>query len=610
MSKIVGIDLGTTNSLVAVWEEGHAQLIPNSFGELLTPSVVSVTPAGITYVGKVAKERMITHPEETVASFKRFMGTAKTYRLGERDYKPEELSAMVLKRLKEDAERYLGEPVEEAVISVPAYFNDMARRATRNAGVLAGLKVERIINEPSAAALACHEMRQEEESTMLVFDFGGGTLDVSLVECFENIIEIKAVSGDNHLGGNDFDLYIAQEFAQKNKLDWTEMKEEQQAAILESANRAKQMLTEEEMATMQVTYPGVEGQMTISRKELINLTEALFQRMLKPIQKVLADAEIAKDAIDEVVLVGGSCKMPVVHKYIKHILKGIPVCLMNPDQMIAIGAGTYAGIKERDTEVKDMLLMDVCPFSLGTSVYNRAHPKDSYNDVIIERNSALPASREKIYYPTSPRQKRVLIDVNQGEALYAKDNLHLGELKVELPQNEETVRSGTEAIKVRFTYDINGILVVDVTIMSTGKEERLVIVNEEIGMSEEEIEKAVAELEKIKFQPQGEEENQLVLERAKKLYQETTGNIREEIERRMQYFTEILIYQNELDIKKSRRSFEAYLNRIEEYLQQVNEPWEKMNNFSDWYDEDEDAEEDELAEQETNQTWNGPYYTS
>lgn len=311
MSKIVGIDLGTTNSLVAVWEEGHAQLIPNSFGELLTPSVVSVTPAGITYVGKVAKERMITHPEETVASFKRFMGTAKTYRLGERDYKPEELSAMVLKRLKEDAERYLGEPVEEAVISVPAYFNDMARRATRNAGVLAGLKVERIINEPSAAALACHEMRKEEESTMLVFDFGGGTLDVSLVECFENIIEIKAVSGDNHLGGNDFDLYIAQEFAQKNKLDWTEMKEEQQAAILESANRAKQMLTEEEMATMQVTYPGVEGQMTISRKELINLTEALFQRMLKPIQKVLADAEIAKDAIDEVVLVGGSCKMPV-----------------------------------------------------------------------------------------------------------------------------------------------------------------------------------------------------------------------------------------------------------------------------------------------------------
>ena len=219
MGKIIGIDLGTTNSLAAVWEEGKSCLIPNSFGEYLTPSVVSLEEEGIVYVGKTAKERLISHPDRSVSLFKRFMGTDKTYKIGGKKYHPEELSAFVLRRLKEDAERYLGEPIEEAVISVPAYFNDMARKATKNAGELAGLKVERIINEPSAAALACRGQAQEEDETFLVFDFGGGTLDVSLVDCFDNIIEIIAVSGDNRLGGSDFDEEIARQFCKENDLD-------------------------------------------------------------------------------------------------------------------------------------------------------------------------------------------------------------------------------------------------------------------------------------------------------------------------------------------------------------------------------------------------------
>ena len=232
MSRIIGIDLGTTNSLAAVWEDGHAQLIPNSFGEYLTPSIVSMEADGTFYVGKVAKERMVTHPKDTASVFKRFMGTSKRYKLSGKEYRPEELSALVLRKLKEDAEAYLGEPVEEAVISVPAYFNDMARSATKNAGELAGFKVERIINEPSAAALACQKQNQEEDALMLVFDFGGGTLDVSLVDCFDNIIEILAVSGDNHLGGSDFDLVIAKEYCKENQLNWETLDGEKQAVIL------------------------------------------------------------------------------------------------------------------------------------------------------------------------------------------------------------------------------------------------------------------------------------------------------------------------------------------------------------------------------------------
>lgn len=244
MGRILGIDLGTTNSLAAVWQNGESMLIPNSFGEYLTPSVVSFGEDDTVYVGKTAKERLVTHPECSVSVFKRFMGTDKKYKIRGKKYRPEELSAFVLRKLREDAQRYLGEEIEEAVVSVPAYFNDKARKATKNAGELAGLKVDRIINEPSAAALACRKCGNEQDETFLVFDFGGGTLDVSLVDCFDNIIEITAVSGDNHLGGSDFDEAVAREFCREHHLDFDELSPQRQGILLESASRAKCGLSE------------------------------------------------------------------------------------------------------------------------------------------------------------------------------------------------------------------------------------------------------------------------------------------------------------------------------------------------------------------------------
>ena len=339
MGKIIGIDLGTTNSLVAVWEDGECKLIPNTFGEYLTPSVVSFDADGTVYVGKVAKERLVTHPNDTAAVFKRFMGTSKIYQLAGKKYKPEELSALVLRRLKEDAERYLGQEIEEAVISVPAYFNDLARNATKNAGNLAGFKVDRIINEPSAAALAYQHQRQMEEATLLIFDFGGGTLDVSLVDCFDNIVEILAVGGDNHLGGSDFDRAIANAFYKECGMTEGSLTMEERAIVEERAMLCKQELTGHETATMRVELRGQEHRMDLSRIRLIEASERLFVRMSAPIQRVLTDAKKTMEEVDAVVLVGGSCKMPVVQKFLSHTLGRVDVSVVNPDYMIALGVG-------------------------------------------------------------------------------------------------------------------------------------------------------------------------------------------------------------------------------------------------------------------------------
>lgn len=607
MSKIIGIDLGTTNSLVAVWEEGHAQLIPNSFGEYLTPSVVSMEKDGTFYVGKVAKERMVTHPQDTASVFKRFMGTSKTYWLAGREYRPEELSALVLKKLKEDAENYLGEPVEEAVISVPAYFNDMARNATKNAGKLAGLKVERIINEPSAAALACQQQNGEEDALMLVFDFGGGTLDVSLVDCFENIIEILAVSGDNHLGGSDFDEIIAREFCRENNLNWEEMNGEKKAVILESAIQTKVILTEQEEYNMQIGAEEIQGSMTLSRKKLIQISEDLFARMSLPIQRVLADGKVTVAELQKIVLVGGSCKMPVIQKYLEHLLGTKEIHTVNPDYMIALGVGVYAGIKERNKEVRDMLLTDICPFSLGTGVHNYSDEKNPLSSIVIERNTALPASREISLYTVQDNQTRMEIKVYQGEEMYAKNNILLGELNVKVP----SAPKGKERVRLRYTYDINGILVVDATVVSTDAQKQLVIVNKENILSQDEIQNRMKALEKLKIHPREKEENQLLLARGEKLYKETVGDMRESIDGRIKYFSYLLEKQDEIKIKRWHRQLSSYLDGVEEYLQSIRQPWENVDGFARWYAENsEENSEENKEEQQEYEYWKGTYYTS
>lgn len=594
MKKIIGIDLGTTNSLVTVWKEGQARLIPNSFGEFLTPSIVSVDDEGTVYVGNIAKERLISHPKDTVSVFKRAMGTSKTYLICGREYRAEELSALVLRRLKEDAENYLGEEVEEAVISVPAYFNDMARSATKNAGRLAGLKVERIINEPSAAALACQHIQKEEDATILVYDFGGGTLDVSLVDCFDNVIEIRAVSGDNHLGGSDFDQVIAEYFCNKNNMKFEEQPLEMQGILLESARKLKVELSDKEESTMVVVSEAFQGTMKLGRRELIQISEALFQRMIKPIQRVINDAKIGLEQISQVVLVGGSCKMPIVKQYLQHVLKLDCISEMNPDYMIALGVGTYAGIKERNSEIKDMLLTDICPFSLGTGIYNEADQSKPFMEIIIERNSPLPMSREVRLFTVRDQQTRVHIEVFQGEELYAKDNLSLGEMNINVP----LAMAGAESITVRYTYDINGILVVDVKVDSTGETEQLVIVNKQNTITECEIKEKIIELEKLKVHPRDKEENQLLIARGERLFTQTTGEMREAVGSRMAYFSYLLEGQNELKINRWKRQLIIFVEELERYLLNKESSLDLHINFADWYEQKIETEEESDTREE------------
>ena len=588
MSKIIGIDLGTTNSLAAVWQDGESKLIPNAFGEYLTPSVVSIGEDGTVYVGKTAKERLASYPDDTASVFKRFMGTSRKYMLGGKSYRPEELSAFVLKKLKEDAERYLGEPVEEAIISVPAYFNDMARNATKRAGMIAGLRVERIINEPSAAALACQNLNQEEDETLLVFDFGGGTLDVSLVECFDNVIEIQAVSGDNQLGGQDFDDMIAEHFAKSLNLDYAAMEPKTKAIVRKSAELCKRELTENPSANMVVNCQEINNEIEITRKDVVKICAPLFDRIGKPVSKVFVDAQTSTDQISQVVLVGGSCKMPVVRQYLSYLLKREDIETKEPDYMIALGCGVCAGIKERDKDVKDLLLTDICPFSLGIKVANHQNPNKDLMSFIIERNSPLPISREEMYVNAYDKQLQMALRIYQGEAMYVSENLYLGEILFDIPP----MAAGQVQCFVRFTYDINGVLEVEAKIPLTKEEKKLVIINKDLDMTQEEINEKLKEFERIK-NPLTDERNTYILEWGQRLFMQCSQKeMRDEILGRMQYFQHVMSF-DEHKVPKARKYLTVYFAYIEGLLNSYVGFADDMLKDGAWYQE-EDEEEREM----------------
>ncbi len=547
---VIGIDLGTTNSLAAVYRNGTVELIPNSLGEYLTPSVVSFGENGEVFAGNIAKQMLVTKPECTFREFKRNMGTDFEYTAGRRKYRPEELSAFVLRKLKEDAERYLGEEVTEAVISVPAYFNDDKRCATKNAGKLAGLKVERLINEPSAVALK-HHRESDEMETFLVFDFGGGTLDVSLVEAFENVVEIKAVAGDNALGGKDFNEAIAQEFLRRHDLALLTPEEEE--IILKEAEQLKIMLSTEKEAMRRFMLRGREYVMQMTNQELIHSAVELFRRMAKPIQKVINDSGMEEGEIDKIILVGGSSKMPVVKQYIKSIVKIPVVSDDKPDESIALGVGMAAAIKERTGDVRDMLLADICPFSLGTEVY------DGSFSPIIERNDTLPCSRSKYYVTVQDFQKELEFNIYQGENMVAADNLLLGKLTIKNLPLEPRGRAGAMAT---FLYDINGIL--DVRIESKNETVHKVIFNKKMGLSEAEIEKRVEQLKKQTFYPASQEENRLLIERAKSVYQETDPRSREAIANALHQFRGALQYGSNQQIRAQYVQLSVLLAAVEQ----------------------------------------------
>lgn len=587
MSRIIGIDLGTTNSLAAVWQDGKSVLIPNAFGEYLTPSVVSVGEDGSIYVGKTAKERLVSHPKDTVGGFKRYMGTARECRLGGKAYRPEELSAFVLKKLREDAERYLGEKVEEAVISVPAYFNDMARNATKRAGIIAGLKVERIINEPSAAALACQNLDREEDTTLLVFDFGGGTLDVSLVECFDNVIEILAVSGDNQLGGRDFDELLADYFIRTLKLEKEAEQPEIREIIQKSAEQCKRELTEQAAAEMLVNCREINRKIEITRKGLVRICASLFDRLGRPVSRVLTDAQTAIDQIGQIILVGGSCKMPVVQQYLEYLLKRKDIEVREPDHMVAYGCGVYAGIKERNEDVKDMLLTDICPFSLGVDVMNHQNRNKPLMSFVIERNSPLPVSREEIYVTAGDYQTEMGFRIYQGESMYVEDNIVLGEILFRVPP----LPRGEVQCSVRFTYDINGVLEVEGRVPMTEEKKHIIIVHKELEMTEEEIADKLKEFEKLKVNPEENEENRYVLEWGQRLFvQCAQEELRNEIVRRLQYFQHVMVHDayHLAKVRKYTMVFLAYVEGIQRCYTGFTE---EMLQSGSWYQDDEEEKE-------------------
>lgn len=542
MPVTVGIDLGTTHSLCAVFRDGRPELIPNAHGETLTPSVVGVLDDGRVLVGAAARELRITQPERTVSTFKRHMGTDRTFKVAGKTFNPPELSSLVLKSLKEDAEAYLKETVQDAVITVPAYFNDHQRKATKLAGELAGLKVRRIINEPTAAALTYGFHDRDAEKHLIVIDLGGGTFDVTLMEIFEGTLEIISTAGESFLGGEDFtDRIAGWILTQEGKqLETAELKVPLQVARLrQECESAKRKLFAEDAARIRVPneqgeFPDGAKKYKLTRDAFAKLVAPLIKRLQGPVGKALRDGDVSPEGIGDVILVGGATRMPVLRRYVQEFFEKEPLCTHNPDEVVALGAAIQAALIEDDRAVDDMVMTDVCPYTLGVRASKEFGRRmvDGYFIPIIHRNTTIPVSREEEFSTVVPNQPEVVIAVYQGEHRKADDNLPLGELRIKglppLPKNTP--------INVRFTYDVNGILEVEAHLPQTGKKYRTVITQHARGLSEDEVAAAVAKLQDLKFYPRDDLQNQRLVLFCERIIAEVSPYEREELEQAVDQF--------------------------------------------------------------------------
>ena len=493
MSKIIGIDLGTTNSCVAVMEGGEPVVIANSEGARTTPSVVGFTKTGDRLVGQVAKRQAITNPENTVASIKRFMGTDHKVTLNGKEYTPQQVSAMILQKLKADAEAYLGETVTEAVITVPAYFNDSQRQATKDAGTIAGLNVRRIINEPTAAALA-YGVDKEDDQKIMVYDLGGGTFDVSIIEMGDGVTEVLATNGDTHLGGDDFDQrvidWMADAFQNENGID---LRKDKMAAqrLKEAAEKAKIELSS--AMSSQINLPFITADatgpkhldMTLTRAKFNELTADLVDRTMTPVRKALQDAGLRPSDLKKVLMVGGSTRIPAVYDAVKKELNCEPFKGINPDECVAVGAAIQGGVLQGD--VKGLLLLDVTPLSLGIETLGGVCTK------IIDRNTTIPTHKSQVFSTAADNQPSVEVNVLQGEREFARDNKSLGVFHLD---GIAPAPRGVPQIEVTFDIDANGIVKVSAKDLGTGKEQNITI-TASTNMSKDDIDKAVKEAEQF-----------------------------------------------------------------------------------------------------------------
>lgn len=562
---IVGIDLGTTHSLIGCYGESGPELFRNALGDYLTPSVVSVNDDGHIIVGEAARDRLVSHPQRSVASFKRWMGTARETRLGDRGFRPEELSALVLRSLLADAEAALGEKVQEAVISVPAYFSDAQRKATRAAGELAGIRIERLINEPTAAALAYGLQEKRENTRFLVFDLGGGTFDVSILEMFDGIVEVHASAGDNYLGGEDF-LDLLQNICLSDlKLAADRFSSHELGSLRRRLEMAKRELSQQPEVKIDCQIDGVPIAWQIDQDRFQQMADPLMQRMRAPLERALRDARLQPDQLNEIILVGGASRMPLVSRLVARMFGRLPLRHVNPDQAIALGASVAAGLKSRNAKLDEIILTDVCPYTLGVETGQRnaqGNVQSGLFSPVIQRNSIVPISREHTYAPMVEHQAKLMLNVYQGENPLVANNIKLGQL--EIPLNP-TLPISQNQIVVRFTYDINGVLQVEAMPVGSKIRYELLLEQNPGTLQEPEIRARLAALSELKIHPRSKQENIALLARAERLFEEYLA-ARPMLQQWIVQFRQSLESQDEQIIREHQRNFTLALDQMEAQL--------------------------------------------
>jgi molecular chaperone HscC len=571
MDPIIGIDLGTTNSAAAYLADDGPRLIPNALGGALTPSVVGLDPDGKLLVGPAARELQVTHPERCAGLFKRHVGSDWTADVAGREFSPEELSSLVLASLRADAEAHFGQPVTRAVVTVPAYFNDRQRQATLAAGKIAGLHVERLLNEPTAAALAYGFHEAKEDKVLLIFDLGGGTFDVSVVELFEGSLEVRSSAGESFLGGEDFTRTLAARVLEARGLvfERTELEAPRLVSrLVRQCEIAKVRLSREGSAAVRVPdrkgdLPDGSPEVTVTREQFQKWTGHILARIELPIRRALGDAKLTREQVDEVILVGGATRMPQVVERVTRLLGKPPQRRLNPDEVVARGAAVQAALFARAAGVEDLVVTDVAPFTLGVEICKQfGHERRvGYFLPVIERNTTIPVSRVQRVGTVEPNQTSVTVKVYQGEGRRVEDNLCLGEFEVTgIPRGP-----AGQSVDVRFTYDLNGVLEVEATVVETQRKVNHIITRHAKGLTGDQVQAAVRAMEKLKSHPREEAANRFLLRRAERAYQELASDAREILGQLLDGFESALGLQDAGAIERHRAALEEFLDLHDPY---------------------------------------------
>lgn len=581
MGRMIGIDLGTTNSLATYIDDtGEIKFIKNDYGNILFPSVVGINENGEVIVGELAKERRMLNPMDTASNFKRKMGTDMKIKIKDRQFDAQMLSSIILKHLKENAEREIGEKIDRAIISVPAYFNDKQRKDTKIAAELAGFQVERLINEPTAAALSLGSNILDGNLKFLVLDLGGGTFDVTLLETFESIMEVISISGDTMLGGEDFTTKICEIFLRKNNLTQSELTKEERTLIYTKADRVKKLISMKDME-ISVEIGNRKFSATIAQEDFREAVKPLLVKMKIAIDRALKDGNTDPREIEKVILVGGAVKLGIIKEFVEKYFEKLRKkkdsfgqsyyrendfvngeefvsIIGEPDSAVAYGVGVTVGMKERNKAFSERILTDVCPFTLGIEVIGERFSP------IIQRNTTVPTSKSDYYYTTVDNQEIITVSIYQGESFDIKDNLFLGKFNINVPKN----KAGMESVNVRFTYDINGILEVEATSLTTGEKKNKLLISGSLSETEK-IEK-IKRLEEIKLEVESKNKDKLLIERANRIYSEISNSeIRNYISRFLEHYEMSLKTDNTIRIRKAKKEFTEFLDKIDPELSDI-----------------------------------------